>query len=325
VTDRRLLERLGEGPTSGAALARELGLTRAAIWKRVQNLRAAGVDIDAHPVRGYALRAPLELLHADVIRSALPEAARTELAAILVEFETDSTQARAQREPPPRHGARVHLAERQTAGRGRHGRAWHSPLGANLYFSVARRFAGGFASLSGLSLAVGVAIAQALRDAGAPSVRLKWPNDLVADDRKLGGILIDLRGEAMGPCDAVVGVGLNVRMPPAVGAIGQPWCDLASLGSTTGRNALAAMVLGELLPALARFERDGLAPFAERWPALDALTGRAVRVHEGGRTHDGIALGIDATGALRVRHGDGVERRWHGGEVSVRLEEAAST
>jgi BirA family biotin operon repressor/biotin-[acetyl-CoA-carboxylase] ligase len=321
VTDRRLLERLGAGPTSGAALARELGLTRAAIWKRVQNLRAAGVDIDAHPVRGYALRAPLELLSADAILAALPSAARAELAALHVEFETDSTQVQAQRTPPPAHGARVHLAERQTAGRGRRGRAWHSPLGANLYFSVARRFAGGFASLSGLSLAAGVAIAEALHATGATAVRLKWPNDLVAADRKLGGILIDLRGEAMGPCDAVIGVGLNVRMPPAADAIGQPWCDLASLGGTVGRNALAATVLGHLLPALARFERDGLAPFAERWPALDALAGRAVRVHEGDHAHDGTALGIDATGALRVRHADGGIRHWHGGEVSVRLDD----
>jgi BirA family biotin operon repressor/biotin-[acetyl-CoA-carboxylase] ligase len=319
--DRALLERLVAGPTSGAALARELGLTRAAIWKRIEALRQAGVDIDAHPARGYRLRAPLELLDAHAITAALGPAARAQLAGLEVDFETDSTQRQAQRLPPPTHGSRVHFAERQTAGQGRRGRAWHSPLAANLTFSAARRFAGGFAALSGLSLAVGVAVAEALREAGYPQVRLKWPNDLLVDGRKLGGILIELRGEAMGPCDAVVGIGINVRMPPGE-RIDQPWCDLASLAPPPGRNALAARLLDHLLPALAQFDRDGLAAFAPRWAAFDALAGRPVRLHQGGQASDGIALGIDASGALRVRHADG-ERAWHGGEASVRDATAA--
>jgi BirA family biotin operon repressor/biotin-[acetyl-CoA-carboxylase] ligase len=315
--DRALLQRLGEGPASGAALARELGLTRAAIWKRIETLRSAGVDIDAHPASGYRLRTPLELLDADAIAGGLAADARAELDSLHVDFETDSTQRQAQRAPPLAHGSRVHFAERQTAGQGRRGRRWHSPLAANLYFSVARRFSGGFAALSGLSLAVGVAVAEALHAAGYPQVRLKWPNDLLVDGRKLGGILIELRGEAMGPCDAVVGVGLNVRMPPVADGIDQPWCDLASLAPPPGRNALAARLLEHLLPALARFDRDGLAAFAPRWAAFDALAGRPVRLLQGGQACDGIALGIDAAGALRVRHADG-ERAWHGGEASLR-------
>ena len=319
--DRALLERLAAGPASGAALARELGLTRAAIWKRIEALRDAGVDIDAHPARGYRLRVPLELLDAATIEAALNADARAELRGLEIDFETDSTQRQAQRLPSPARGSRVHFAERQTAGQGRRGRHWHSPLAANLYFSVARRFGGGFAALSGLSLAVGVAVAEALHAAGYPQVGLKWPNDLMVAARKLGGILIELRGEAMGPCDAVIGVGLNVRMPPGPGDIDQPWSDLATLAPPPGRNALAAMLLDHLLPALARFDRDGLEPFAARWAMLDMLAGRPVRVHQGSDTRDGVALGIDGSGALRVRHADG-ERAWHGGEVSVR--EAAS-
>ena len=320
--DRALLERLAAGPASGAALARELGLTRAAIWKRIEALRDAGVDIDAHPARGYRLRVPLELLDAATIVAALSAGARAELLGLEVDFETDSTQRQAQRQPAPARGSRVHFAERQTAGQGRRGRHWHSPLAANLYFSVARRFGGGFAALSGLSLAVGVAVAEALHAAGYPQVGLKWPNDLMVAARKLGGILIELRGEAMGPCDAVIGVGLNVRMPPGPGEIDQPWSDLATLAPPPGRNALAATLLDHLLPALARFDRDGLEPFAARWATLDMLAGRPVRVHQGSDTRDGVALGIDGSGALRVRHADG-ERAWHGGEVSVR--DAASS
>jgi BirA family biotin operon repressor/biotin-[acetyl-CoA-carboxylase] ligase len=317
VSDRALLQRLVAGPASGAALARELGLTRAAIWKRVEALRDAGVDIDAHPARGYRLRMPLELLDAATIEAALHADARAELHGLEVEFETDSTQRQAHRQPAPAHGSRVHFAERQTAGQGRRGRSWVSPLAANLYFSLARRFGGGFAALSGLSLAVGVAVAEALHAAGYPQVQLKWPNDLMAEGRKLGGILIELRGEAMGPCDAVIGVGLNVRMPPAPGRIDQPWTDLATLAPPPGRNALAARLLDHLLPALARFDRDGLDPFAPRWAALDALAGQRVRMQQGSEARHGVALGIDASGALRVRHDDG-ERAWHGGEVSVR-------
>jgi BirA family biotin operon repressor/biotin-[acetyl-CoA-carboxylase] ligase len=319
VSDRALLERLIAGPASGAALARELGLTRAAIWKRMQSLRDAGIDIDAHAGRGYALAAPVQLLDADRLLADLSAAARTDLAQLQVAFETDSTQRDAARAPLPGRGAAVFFAERQTAGQGRRGRAWASPLAAHLYLSIARRFSGGFAQLGGLSLAVGVAVAEALHRAGFAQVGLKWPNDLLADGRKLGGILIELRGEAQGPCEAIIGIGLNVRMPRDWNpGIDQPWCDLASLSPhAADRQAIAVALLDALLPALAQFERDGLAPFVARWEAFDLLAGRNVQVIVGDTRLDGVALGIDDAGALRVRHAGG-ERRWHGGEVSLR-------
>ena len=319
MSDRALLERLATGPASGAALARELGLTRAAIWKRVQALREAGVDIAAHPGRGYALATPIALLDADRLAADLAPSTRAELATLQVAFESDSTQRDAARAPWPERGTAVFFAERQSAGQGRRGRPWASPLAAHLYLSAARRFSGGFAQLAGLSLAVGVAVAEALRGAGFPQVGLKWPNDLLADGRKLGGILIELRGEAQGPCEAIIGIGVNVRMPAAWdGGIDQPWCDLASLANEgPDRHAVAVAVLDALLPALALFEQQGLAAFVERWEAFDLLAGHPVQVISGETRLDGIALGIDDAGALRVRHAGG-ERRWHGGEVSLR-------
>jgi BirA family biotin operon repressor/biotin-[acetyl-CoA-carboxylase] ligase len=320
MADRALLERLAQGPASGAVLARELGVTRAAVWKRVEGLRAAGVPIHSRPGGGYALAMPLELLDADRLRAAMSAPARAELADLQVVFETDSTQCLAHAAGVPAHGATVVFAERQTAGQGRRGRAWASPLAAHLYLSIARRFAGGFAALSGLSLAVGVAIAEALRAAGFPQVALKWPNDLVVEGRKLGGILVEVRGEAQGPCDVVLGVGLNLRMPEGwASGIDQPWCDLAGLAQAPlSRHAIAVRVLDALLPALRTFDADGFAPFAARWPALDALAGKPVRVLDGLQARDGIALGIDPAGALQVRHDDGSVRHWHGGEVSLR-------
>jgi BirA family biotin operon repressor/biotin-[acetyl-CoA-carboxylase] ligase len=163
-------------------------------------------------------------------------------------------------------------------------------------------------------------VADALHALGHTQVGLKWPNDLLADARKLGGILVEVGGDAAGPLRVVVGVGINVAMPPqAAATIDQPWTDLATLsGSVPSRRQVAAALLDALLPMLARFERDGLAPFLPAWNRYDALAGRAVRVQEGDRVHEGVALGIDAGGALRLRGDDGVERRVHAGEASLR-------
>jgi BirA family biotin operon repressor/biotin-[acetyl-CoA-carboxylase] ligase len=318
VSDRLLLERLQRGPATGVELAEAAGVTRGAIWKRMQVLRAAGVEIAAQPGRGYALTQPLDLLDRERILDLLSPAVRDMAPSLRVCFETTSTQTLAAAAPASTPA--IWLAERQTAGQGRRGRAWISPLAAQLAMSVARRFQSGFAALSGLSLVVGVAAAEALHKLGYPQVRLKWPNDLWVDGRKLGGILIELRGEASGPCDAVIGLGINVRMPAEFAAqIDQAWCDLAGMahGDAVSRNVMAAGVIDALLPALDRFERDGLAPFLSRWRALDALAGKPVRVLDGRDTQDGVAAGIDDHGALRVRLGQ-QERRYHGGEVSIR-------
>jgi BirA family biotin operon repressor/biotin-[acetyl-CoA-carboxylase] ligase len=295
-------------------------VTRGAIWKRVQALRAAGVEIAAQSGRGYALAQPLDLLDREQILASLSASGRGEWPTLHVCFETASTQTLAAADAPPERGCAIWLAERQTAGQGRRGRPWISPLAANIAMSVSRRFQLGFAALSGLSLVVGVAVADALHGLGYRQVGLKWPNDLWAGQRKLGGILIELRGEAGGPCDAVIGIGVNVRMPPAAaGDIDQPWCDLASLTpqDVPSRNVLAAAMIDALLPALARFEREGLAPYLDRWRALDVLADQAVHVIDGGRVQEGIARGIDEQGALRVQHGQH-ERYYHGGEVSLR-------
>ncbi|TYT27062.1 bifunctional biotin--[acetyl-CoA-carboxylase] ligase/biotin operon repressor BirA [Luteimonas viscosa] len=320
--DRALLERLVAGPVSGDVLARESGLTRAAVWKRIEGLREAGVAIDARAGRGYALSAPVDLLDPDRILLALPPAVRADVAALEVAWSLDSTSSELLRRKDHSAGAHVLLAERQTGGRGRRGRPWASPLAANLYLSVARRFDAGLARLGGLSLVAGVAVVEALHALGFAQARLKWPNDVVvADDgrlRKLGGILVEGGGEHAGPARAVVGIGLNVRMPAQAGAgIDQPWLDLQALAHPPPRSMLAAGVLARLLPALVRFDREGLAPFLAQYAAHDVLAGQSVQVHSGDGLHDGIALGLAADGALRVRLGQG-ERCFHAGEVSLR-------
>lgn len=323
MNERELLTHLIDGPVSGDALARSMGQTRAAIWKRIDALREAGIAIDAQAGRGYALAQPLELLDADLIDQQLPAAAKADLASLEVAWTLDSTNSELLRRPPPTHGAAVLLAERQTAGRGRRGRNWASPLAANIYLSVSRMFSGGLARLPGLSLVAGVATAEALRSSGFDRVRLKWPNDLVVEQggglRKLGGLLVEGGGENAGPVRAVLGVGLNVRMPDGLSVhIDQPHIDMATLaGVAPSRNALVASLLAHWIPALAQFDAQGLSPFISRYAAFDALAGRDIALHTDTGAQPARALGLAPDGALRVRV-DGREQSVHSGEISVR-------
>jgi BirA family biotin operon repressor/biotin-[acetyl-CoA-carboxylase] ligase len=328
--DRDLLAALATGPTSGEALAARLGISRSAVHKRIESLREAGIGIDAQAGRGYELRAPCDLLDVDAIRARLTEPARALLATLEVEWIVDSSNSVLLRREGVADGAEALLVEGQSGGRGRRGREWRSPLASNLYLSLARRYAGGLARLGGLSLAAGVAVAEALHSLGV-AVQLKWPNDLVVPSHvsrltspsfhKLGGLLVEGGGEHAGPARAVIGLGLNVRMTrDAAQGIDQPWIDLATAApaAAASRNALAATVLSWLLPALEQFDREGLAPFRERYAAFDALRDREVAVLGAGDALQGVALGIAEDGGLRVQLSNGEVRTVHAGEVSVR-------
>lgn len=335
MNEHDLLVRLIAGPASGDTLAHASGQTRAAVWKHIAALRAAGVGITAQAGRGYALSQPIELLDADAIRAYVPPLLQSSISALGIAWSLDSTNSELLRRTTPTDGAAVLLAERQSGGRGRRGRAWTSPLAANLYLSLARMFSGGLARLPGLSLVAGVATAETLHALGFTGVRLKWPNDLVVVDadglRKLGGLLVEGGGENAGPVRAVLGLGLNVRMPAKFAAsITQPWVDLATLAEAAGSEAVLSRnrVVGELLahwlPALAQFDAEGLSPFLARYAQFDALTGRDIALHTDAATCAAHALGLADDGALRVRI-DGREQRVHSAEVSVRAVSVRAT
>ncbi len=275
----------------------------------------------------------LDALEATRIVDALSLTTSTSLATLDVVATIDSTNSELLRRHTARDGAAVLFAERQTGGRGRQGRHWVSPPSCNLYVSIARYFDVDLARLGGLSIVVGVAVAEALRGLGLDAIGLKWPNDLVVADgdrlRKLGGVLIESDGLRDGTVRAVIGLGLNVRMAEAASTsaavvedsntIDQPWTDVRSLlgPRTPRRNMIAAAVLDALLPALAVFERDGLAPTLERYPSFDALHGRTVETHGGAQSTIGVSDGLTHDGALRLRTVAG-ETLLRAGEVSVR-------
>jgi BirA family biotin operon repressor/biotin-[acetyl-CoA-carboxylase] ligase len=322
-----LLALFAEGESlSGAGLAARTGVTRAAIWKQVEALRARGVPIEARGTMGYRLPWPLQMLDAKRIRAALPTPLARSLGALEVHWELDSTSSELQRRGNAAKDFSMVLAETQQAGRGRRGRTWLSPPGLNLYLSCLKRFESGFAALSGLSLAVGVMVLRALEQLGIAGAGLKWPNDVLAvgGDRaggKLGGILVELSGEYQGPCAAIIGIGLNLRLTPALcEQAGQPACDLATLagGTPPDRNRAAAALVQALVEGLRQFERDGFAAFVDDYARHDLLRDQPLQLSGALGVFDGVGAGVDGRGALQVRMADGDVRRLDSADVTVR-------
>lgn len=314
-----LLQVLADGHFhSGEALAKVLGVTRAAVWKKVHALEKFGLAVFRVPGRGYRLAQPLQLLEADLISAALPEDFRARLKHITVLPTVDSTNVWLSEHPGE---PAVCLAEFQSAGRGRRGRAWVSPFGANLYLSLAWRFNEWPPGFTALSMVTAIATVRALRGLGIEGVGIKWPNDLVAGGRKLAGVLVDIQGEPPRATRAIIGVGLNVRMPEAAAeGIDQPWMDLTTLTDQQPpeRNALAAALIGSLCSALDEFAARGFGAFSADWQALDLVVGRAVALHSHDHTVTGVAAGVDEEGALLLRTAQGV-KRFVSGDVSLRV------
>lgn len=304
---------------AGPELARRLGVSRAAVWKQVAALRASGLEILAG-AQGYRLCQPLEPLDVARLRAGLPPAVRSRLGTLENHWRLDSTSSELARRVARLDDLSFIFADFQEAGRGRRGRRWISPPATNLQFSCLKQFAAGYAALSGLSLAAGIAALRALGDCGFRDVGLKWPNDLVHDDAKLGGILIELGGEFMGPCHAIVGVGINLLLPDAArGEVGRPCTDLATLdgGGPPSRNLLATALVARLAEALDEFDARGFTAFVDDWARVDALAGRRIHVEHGRDSFEGLAAGVDARGALQVRTAAGL-RSVDSAEVTVK-------
>lgn len=304
---------------SGKDLGDVLGVSRTAVWKHAQKLESLGLHLESVKGKGYRLPGGLELLSREKILAGLDAGAESLLSELEVLSAIDSTNQHAMQriDSQSSHGY-VCLAEYQTAGRGRRGRTWVSPFGSNIYLSAVAEFEGGAAALEGLSLAVGVALVRALKACGVDGVQLKWPNDLLWQGKKLAGILLEMSGDVAGPCQVVVGVGLNVAMPErSAEDIDQPWVDVASIVPTYSRNQLVAAMLTELLPLLDGFQQAGFAAYKDEWEAMHAYQDCDVQIHTIKIHEQGRAMGVTDVGALRVLV-DGVEKQFSGGEVSLR-------
>ena len=325
MTPELLLRALADGqPRSGEGLAHEFGVTRAAVWKHVAKLEQWGLEVEAVPGVGYRLTRPLDLLAADALRAALDPRVAEQLAELEVFTELGSTNRHLLAGPPTPGQLSVCVAEYQTAGRGRRGRRWSTPLGGGLCLSVGWQFADTPAELSALTLAVGVVVRRVLARVAGIDIALKWPNDLVWDERKLGGILLEMTAEAQSGCHVVAGIGINVALPPQLLPTLCDWprgaVDLATAmqRAPPPRLALAAALVDALAELFSDYAAEGFAAYRNDWRAADFLKGRHVRLDEAAGPVAGMALGIEADGALVIETAPGARRRVIAGDVSVR-------
>ncbi len=306
---------------SGTEIGDELGLTRSGIWKLVKQLEMLGIVIESVTNKGYRLTQPLEFLVKTKMKKHISPSNLKLLDELMVYDEVTSTNdllvAHAKQHKDKNAAC---LAEQQTAGRGRLGRQWISPFAANIYFSLLWHFDCDISELAGLNIVVGVSVAQAIFAATtAQNIKLKWPNDIYWQDRKLGGILIDIVGEFSGGCATAIGIGINVNMPQShADQIQKPWTDLnTASGQPVDRNKLAGILLDKLITNLSVFQHKGIAEFINAWNDLDYLSGRETSVKSIAATVTGIAQGINEQGHLLLKMKDGTVTAITTGDASI--------
>ena len=319
---KKILTLLADGEFhSGTELAGAQGVSRSAICKQLRGLSELGLHHAAVSGKGYRLDKPLELLAHSKINAVLSEQNKALISTLEIHDTLNSTNSylmeRSQTNAP---SGFVCFAEHQTAGKGRRGRQWVSPFGSNIYMSILWRFQqGGIASTSGLSLAMGVAVIRALKQLNINDVGLKWPNDIYSQGKKLGGILIEVSGEADGPCAAVIGLGINLFLPePQAQSIAQAWTDLTKITGENPliRNQLAGAILNHILSIVDGFEQVGIKAYLDEWRSYDCLKGHMATLYIGQQQIKGIVEGIDDNGLLVIKRADGSIQAFASGEVS---------
>ncbi len=323
-TQKLILNILSDGQFhSGTELAKNIGISRSAICKQLNNLTERGIKFSAISGKGYRLERRLQFLSVESIENDLSLTTRSLITELEIHDCIDSTNSYlVNKSYNAGNSGFVCFAESQTAGKGRRGREWISPFGCNIYLSVLWQFQNGPASISGLSLAVGIAVIRALNECGIEDVGLKWPNDIYWQGKKLAGILIEVSGESSGPCNAVVGLGLNFYLPEdQAKSITQDWVDLSSIvadNPVTMRNKLAAELLNHLMPTIANFEHDTLECYLAEWRLYDCMKGQEVDIYMGQQVFTGVVNGIDNNGLLLLANEQGEINAFASGEVSFR-------
>lgn len=308
---------------SGVVIARSLGVSRTSVSLALRDLDEVGLVVHKVHGRGYRLPESMQWLEREVILQHLGTEAKTFCLEILDTVESTNSlllRKAAMEMSSDSGGVRVVATELQTGGRGRRGREWHSGLGDGLTFSMLWRFQQGANLLSGLSLAVGVAIVRVLQSFGIRGAVLKWPNDVLFHYRKLAGILIELQGDMLGPTTAVIGIGMNFKLSDRIKTrIDQGATDLFAItGEMPDRNKLLAALLIELVTVLREFERQGFAPFGEEWVHYHGFENKSVTLRlPDGSSQEGLVHGVGEDGSLRLQTAAG-NCDYNGGEITLR-------
>ena len=303
---------------SGEHLAATFELSRSAISNHIKAMCELGIEIFSVKGRGYKLANPIELLSYDQISRYLSASNKDKTKLIQVENLVTSTNDIVKAQMQEVESGFCCLAEAQSAGRGRRGRTWVSPYASSLYFSMLWRFSSGYQAMAGLSLMIGVIVNDTLLEMGVGQCQLKWPNDIYFNNQKSAGILIEVEGQVGASASAIIGIGVNIRLPNDVKGIDQAFTDLHSISEQfIGRNKFAAALIDNLWQALPLFEKEGMKPFISRWQKADLYNNKEIKLLSGKNVTVGISRGIDETGALLLE----IDRKiqaFHGGEISVR-------
>ncbi|QDP02531.1 bifunctional biotin--[acetyl-CoA-carboxylase] ligase/biotin operon repressor BirA [Thalassotalea sp. PS06] len=319
VVREELIRRLASGEfVSGQLLADALGVSRTAISKHIKALSDMGLDVFKVHGKGYRLAEPIYLLNAERIQEILLSLGASN--PIEVHTIIDSTNSYLLRRLPNQViDGQTCVAEYQSAGRGRRGKNWVSPFASHLYVSMYHSLEQGVAAAMGLSVVIGLAVADVLEQYYKLDVQLKWPNDIYIDGRKLAGILVELEGQPTEAGHSVIGLGLNIQMPEAQGqVIDQPWTDIASqLGQSVDRNILVARLISQFNRRLQQHKLYGLTPMLADWQRRDIFINQAVEIISANQLTRGICRGINANGALLIEI-NGKVKPIYGGEVSLR-------
>jgi len=310
---------------SGEELGNQLEISRAGIWKYIKKIEQLGISVESVKGKGYRLTKKLSLLTNQKIKNSLTADVLANISSLDLFPTIDSTNNYLL--GLQNIQGKVCLAEQQTAGRGRRGREWVSPFAQNIYLSIGWCFESGIAAVKGLSLAVGIAIAKALREHQIENLNFKWPNDLVVPCeneqgyKKLAGILIELRGDISGACEIIVGVGMNYQMTSSeITSIGQPWIDLNSISAENlpERNKLVASLINNIVSLLKDFEQKTFAYYRKEWESLNVHYQQTIVVSQGDETIEGKFFGLNDEGALVLLTSTGKKMLFNGGEVSLR-------
>jgi BirA family biotin operon repressor/biotin-[acetyl-CoA-carboxylase] ligase len=311
-----LIKELANGEFhSGELLGEIVGVSRSAVANHIKYLMDIGLDVFSVKGRGYKLASPLRLLDQNRIIQRLGQEQKDTIEVVSVIDSTNTYVKQRLHELPQGF---VCLAEAQTHGRGRRGKAWVSPFGSSIYMSMAWTFTGGYQSIAGLSLLVGIAINRSLKTIGVIDCKLKWPNDVYYNLKKLAGILVEVEGQVGSDASAVIGIGINIDLPESVNGIDQPFIDLVSIThKPVDRNELAALIIATLKTMLRQFEIEGLTPFLSEWQDADLFYNEYVYLESGSNRIHGLSKGINEGGALLLENAGKVTPH-HGGEISVK-------
>lgn len=318
-----ILKALNKGEfVSGQYLGESLDISRAAVSKHIKSLQEMGIDIFKLSGKGYKLNHSVPLLDETTVNQYYQALSgqQKQLEVMPIIDSTNSELMRRVQNKSPINSGQVLVAEMQEAGRGRRGRTWQSPFGANLYYSYYWRLDDGLQAAMGVSIAVGLAVYDALKALYGLEVALKWPNDIYLNHKKLAGVLVELDGQVEGPCHLAIGIGINLQMPETASQqIDQPWTDIASHSHELDKDKLVAHLTYALDERLAQYQVSGLTEMISQWNTLNAFAGEIVCLSTGQRQWRGICEGIDAQGGIVLRQ-DGEVKSYYGGEISLRKE-----